>query len=129
MATLQQSVYMQNKVLDAVFNGVAFSIGTVYVSLHNGDPGLTGANEITGGSYVRKAGSYTAAAAKAVDSDADLEWLDMPAVGSPGVTHVGYWDAVTGGNYLCGGQIAAAKIVNAGDPFRIYAGSQDISLP
>ena len=47
------------EILDHIFNNAdAPSVTAVYVSLHTGDPADTGANELTGGSYARQAGSF-----------------------------------------------------------------------
>ena len=54
--------YLGNKILDAVFRNVSLAIPTAYISLHTGDSGLTGASEVAGGSYVRKTGTFSAAA-------------------------------------------------------------------
>ncbi|HEX7050016.1 MAG TPA: hypothetical protein VF188_07350 [Longimicrobiales bacterium] len=119
------SNYLELKLLDAVFNATAYSVATPYVSLHTADPGETGASEVSGGSYARQAGSFAAAAAGATSNDADLEWANMPAAT---ITHVGIWDAATAGNFLWGGALATSKTVNAGDTFRVAAGSLDVTL-
>lgn len=120
------SDYLENELLDAVFNSGAFSVtGDPYVSLHDGDPGETGANEITGGSYARQQAAFGAAASGAVANSADIEFTDMPALT---VTHVGVWDAATVGNFLWGGALTASKVVNGGDMFRIAAGDLDVTL-
>ncbi len=119
------SNYAELKILDAVFNATAFSVATPYISLHTADPGETGASEVTGGSYVRQAGSFTAAAAGALDNDATIDFTSMPAVT---VTHVGIWDASSAGNFLWGGVLGASKVVNSGDTFRFPTGDLDITL-
>jgi hypothetical protein len=111
--------YAENKLLDTVFNATAYSVATPYVSLHSSDTGETGANEISGGSYVRKAASFAAAADGECVSDADLEFTGMPAVT---VTHVGVWDHESAGNFLWGGALTAQKTTNAGDTFKIESG-------
>lgn len=92
------STYLKNKWLDAL-RAAAFSVTTVYVSLHSGAPGDTGANEISGGSpaYARKSTAFSAAAAGSMDNS-DAPVFDVPA--GTTVAHVGFWDAVTAGNFL-----------------------------
>jgi len=119
------SDYLENELLDAVYNADAFSVTTPYVSLHTADPGETGASEVTGGSYARQAGSFGVASGGAVSNDALIEFTDMPACT---VTHVGVWDAATAGNFLWGGALAASKTVNAGDTFQIPVGDLDVTL-
>ena len=97
------SSYLKNKWLDVLRSnsvGVTFTAPTnVYASLHSGAPGDTGANEVTGGTpaYARKAVTSAAAASGgAISYTADVVF-DVPAVT---VAHVGYWDAITAGNFL-----------------------------
>ncbi len=75
------SDYADLALLNAVFNSTAFSVsGDPHVSLHDGDPGETGANEIIAGgnSYARQQAAFGAAAAGAVDNDAQIQCTDMP---------------------------------------------------
>jgi hypothetical protein len=117
--------YAENKLLDAVFNGTSYSVTTAYISLHTANPGETGSNEVSGGDYVRKAGSFGAASSGTVTSDADLEWTNMP---SCTVYAVGVWDTNASGNFLWGGDLTAQKTVNAGDTFKIASGDLTASL-
>jgi hypothetical protein len=104
------SNYLEAKVLDAVFNNISLAITTPYISLHTADPGETGASEVTGGSYVRQAGSFASASGGTITSDAAVNFTGMPAVT---VTHVGVWDSLIGGanNFLWGGALAASQAV------------------
>jgi hypothetical protein len=122
------SDYAENAILDAVFNATAFSVATPYVALHDGDPGETGANEISGGSYARQLGSFAAASGGATSNDADIEFTGMPDQTSSPVTHASIWDAVSAGNCIWTGPLNASKVVNAGDTFRILAGALDVTL-
>ncbi len=117
--------YAENKLLDAVFNATAYSVTTPYISLHTADPGETGASEVSGGSYARQSGTFIAASGGTLDNDAIMDFTDMPAVT---VTHMGVWDAASGGNFLWGGVLVASKTVNAGDTFRFPVGNLDINL-
>lgn len=119
---MAMSTALKNAILDKYLRNTNFSITTVYLSLHNGDPGATGANEITGGSYIRQAITFAAASGGVIATSADLTFLDMPA---DTVTHVGIFDsATTGGTNVFeqGGALTASKVVNAGDTFIIEAG-------
>lgn len=70
-----------------------------FISAHTGSPGLTGANEVTGGSpaYARIEGTFAAAsgAEKAMTGPVTL---DIPAATS--VVYIGVWTAVTAGVFL-----------------------------
>jgi len=80
----------KNAMLDALA-GLA-----VFVSLHEGDPGDTGINEISGGSpaYARKAITWNAATGGSLDSS-NQPVFDVGA--GKTVAYVGFWSAVTGG--------------------------------
>lgn len=120
------STYIGNKIIDAIVNATTLTgITTPYVSLHTADPGLTGANEVSGGSYVRKSASFEAAASKASQTDALIEFANMP---SCTVTHIGLWDAASNGNFLWGGTNTGTQSVAAGNTFRLQTGSLDISV-
>lgn len=64
----------------------------VSASLHTGDPGTTGTNEVSGGDYARVAVGWTTPASGAITADGELVFL-VPALGSDEVTHVGLWNA------------------------------------
>jgi hypothetical protein len=120
------STYLGNKILDCIGNATNFTApSTAYVSLHTGDPGLVGSSECTGGSYIRKAVSFTAANAKAMDNDAAVEFAGMPAAT---VTYIGLWDAEANGNFLWGGSNTGTTSVAAGNTFRLAVGVIDLSL-
>jgi len=84
------SIPAKNAMLDA--------LGTlaVFVSLHDGDPGENGANEIAGGSpaYARKAVAWNPASGGILDSS-NQPVFDVPA--GKTIAHVGFWSALTGG--------------------------------
>ena len=72
------------------------NLGITHASLHTASPGDTGTNEVTGGApaYARKAISFGAAAAGAIDSST-APVFDVPS--GTTVTHVGFWSALTAG--------------------------------
>lgn len=109
------STYLAGKVIDHILRNQAYTpVATVYVSLHTADPGLTGTNEVTGGTYARQAVTLTAAASSHTDNNALLSFTLMPVVAAPGVTFAGLWDAATTGNFFYGGPLTpASQITNA----------------
>jgi len=69
-----------NKILDAELRAVAYTgPASLFAGLHIGDPGTTGANEITGGSYVRQAVAFGASAGEASASSNAQTFNGMPA--------------------------------------------------
>ncbi|WP_043648081.1 phage tail fiber protein [Nocardia thailandica] len=71
--------------------------GTVWVSLHTGDPGSTGTAEASGGTpaYARKQSTWTSGSGGALTGSQVV--IDVPA-GT--YTYAGLWDAVSGGNFI-----------------------------
>ena len=98
------STYMKNAVLDAFFG-----VGTVTMSLHTADPGVSGANEVTGGSYARQTLVYGSAASGAIKN---LETVTFPNLPAGTVTHAGFWK---NGQFCQGAALTAPRTVLAGD--------------
>lgn len=95
---------------------------TPYMSLHSGDPGTTGANELTGNGYGRVAPTFgTGAAAKAVANTAPCDL--GPATGSnwAAATYLGCWSATTNGVFLWGRSMTS-RTVEVGKVFRAAIG-------
>lgn len=116
-----------NDFLDSLFDGDAYVVPTDWdVSLHTDDPGATGADEVSGGSYARQEPSFSAAATKSKTTDADIEFTGMPACT---ITHLGVWGYYTDTwVFLWGGALGSSKVVGAGDTVKIPAGDLDIDL-
>jgi len=115
-----------NSILDALCRSVAWSDpAAFYVKLHTGDPGSAGANNAAT-ETTRKAATFSAASGGAITTSADLAWTSVAA--SETYSHVSFWDAVSGGNFLGSDALNASKAVTAGDNFTIVAGDIDIDL-
>lgn len=84
----------------------------VWVSLHDDDPGDSGANEISGGSpaYARKAITWNAASGGEITGDS-LPTLDVPA--STEVTHIGFWSAETNGTFYGSDELDEPEVFGA----------------
>src|SRR4051812_24596405 len=80
----------------------------VYVSLHTGDPGTTGASEVSGGTpaYARKAVTWNAASGGSID-DSNTQVFDVP--GSTTVSHFGLWSAASAGTFYGGGALSSGE--------------------
>ena len=112
------SVFLRNAVLSKILRNTNFTFPT-YLSLHDGDPGITGADEIAGGSYARALISTTqwdAAASAQADTNVVVTFLDLPSVT---LTHIGLWDAASSGNFGFGGELAAPVVIAAGEGFAV----------
>ena len=121
------STYLGNMVIDHMFRNQAYtSPSAVYVSLHTADPGLDGANEVTGGSYARKALTLAAASSKSSSNGVAVEFTSMPATS---VLYGGVWDqGGTTGNFYASGSLSASKIVNSGDTFQFPISNFTITM-
>lgn len=102
------SDYAENKLLDLVFNGpsATFVAADPYIALHTADPGETGANEATGGSYARQQAAFPAAASGTLTNSANIDFASMPAVTGNGIVGWSAWDAVSAGNCLWTGWLS-----------------------
>jgi len=118
------SSYLADELLDAVGNASSFSVGTVYIKLHIGDPGANGtSNPAT--ETTRKSASFGAASAGTLTSDADITWTNI--AGSQDATFFTAWDSLTTGNFLFSGSITG-NAYTAGDTYVIPSGSLTVSL-
>lgn len=106
------SVSARNMMLDALLQGA-----TIYVSLHTGEPGVSGANEVAGGSYSRSVGLFSQAAGGQSQNSQQIVWTDLP---SCTVTHCGVW---RGSTFLFGAPLTQSRTLSSGDGFFFRQGS------
>lgn len=121
-------------VLDALLGGVDLTAPTaLYVSLHSANPGLDGANEISGNAYARVAATFdtveaNGAAGRKKANDASVLFPKSTPAGWGSVTHFGVWDALTSGNCISSGKLTTAITVAANEKPEFEAGSFYIGL-
>ena len=127
------SDYLEQKILETVLNNAAFpSISATYVSLHTADVTDAGTGtEVSGGSYARvDCGSFTSMTGITdgqTENTAEIAFAQASASWGT-VTHIGLWDASSGGNLLLHGALTASKTVDSGDTFKIAAGDLIVTL-
>lgn len=100
-------------------------LGTLitHLSLHSGDPGTTGASEISGGTYARRPVTWGASSA------GDLHASNAPLFNVPAntsVSHWGGWSALTAGTFYAGGSLSATEAFTAAGTYQIT--STDVTL-
>lgn len=110
---------------------------TIYVSLHTGDPGETGASECAdSGAYARVAtaatdwNTATLADPSLLDNAVAIEFPSATAAWGT-ITHFGLWDSGThgAGNFLGGGALSdQSKSVVNGDTPLFAIGDLDVTL-
>jgi hypothetical protein len=76
-----------------------WNLGTQWISLHSDDPGPTGANELTGGGYARKAVTWGAPTIDTESGDARGKIAGTPItfdVPAGRIEYYGVWNVATG---------------------------------
>ena len=125
------SDYLEDKVLDHVFGGNAFTAPTtLYVALYTVAPSDTGGGtEVSGGAYARQTGVFTVSGTNptTATNSAAIEYPTATANYGT-VVAVGILDASSSGNLLAYSTLDASKVVSSGDVFRFNAGDLDITL-
>ncbi len=124
----EMSNYLENALINGTLRATTYTApATVYVSLHSADPGDGGGNEISGGSYARKAVTFGAPSNGVSTNSADVTFDQ--ATGSWGtITHIGIQDALTSGNLLYHTPLTTSKTIDTDDVFRIVAGQLSVTL-
>ena len=125
------SDYLEDKVLDHVFGGTAYTApSTLYVALYTVAPDDTGGGtEVTGGSYARQTATFTVSGTSPTTATnaASIEYPTATASFGT-VVAVGILDASSAGNLLAYADLDTSKVVSTGDVFRFDAGDLDITL-
>jgi len=98
-----------------------------YLALYTAAPSDTGGGtEVSGGSYARKAVSFTVSGDTASNSAA-VEF-DVATAAWGTISHVGVFDASSGGNLIAYAALTASKTIDDGDVLRVPAGDLDITM-
>lgn len=135
----QASDYLEGKVLDTIasLGSVDLATGTVtagsggYIGLFTAAPtDAGGGTECSGGAYAREAvgaNGFGAAAGGAITNPAEFKWADATANWGT-ITHIGLFDAATGGNLLVYGAVTNSVAITSGDIFKIPASGFTIQM-
>ena len=122
------SNYLETEVLDFAFTtGTATRPTAWYLALYTAAPSDTGGGtEVSGGGYARQSVTFTVSGNTASNNAA----IEFPtATGNYGtVTHIGVFDASSGGNLLAYASLTTSKTIETGDVFRVPSGDLDITL-
>lgn len=123
------SNYLENVLINAVLRGTAYtSPSKVYLALFTNDPTDAGTGtEVSGGAYARREITFDAPSNGVSVSSTDV--LFPVASASWGtITHIGIYDASTGGNLLFHGVLTNSKTIAADDQLKIATGDVSITL-
>lgn len=120
--------FLELELLDHVLRNSAYTPpATVYVGLFTAAPGEAGGGtEVTGGSYARQSVAFDVAAAGATQNTSEVAFPVATANWGT-ITDFAIFDAVSGGNMLYYGTLAASKVINTDDQFKFAAGAIDIT--
>ena len=118
----------ETRVLNYVFTASSVTRPTAwYIALYTAAPSDSGGGtEVSGGGYTRKTVAFTVSGNTASNS-ASVEF--PTATASYGtVSHVGVFDASSGGNLIAYAALTTSKAIDTGDVFRLPSGDLDITL-
>ena len=130
------SNYLENSVLNHVLTATSYTAPTTrYLGLFTNTSGQAAANleagtltdEVSGGSYARKAVTFAAASGGTSATNATVTF-DAATANWGTVTHVAVMDQATGGNVLFWGAVTTSKNIDQGDTFQVTSGNLTISL-
>ncbi len=123
------SNYLETALINGSLRATTYTAPTtVYVGLYTTDP--TDANtgtEVSGGSYARVAATFAAPSNGASVTSADVTFPTCTSSWGT-ITHFGILDALTTGNLLYHGALAASKSIATGDVLKITAGNLSVTL-
>lgn len=104
-----------------------FISGPVWVGMNTGDPGSTGANEVSGGSYGRKLASFDVSGSNPTVASNDVA-IDFDQASAPWgeLTHFSLWGSESGSDFLGGGVLDSSRSIEIGDVVRIPVGQLQI---
>lgn len=142
----QMSDYLENKMVDLVFRGQAYTPPVVYVALYTAAPSdAGGGTEVSGNGYARVKAAAGASQAltdwKSTQNDnlassgnsgnttnTNAINFPTPTAGWGTVTHFALYDAATGGNELFWGPLTIAKTINQADTVTFPAGTLSVTF-
>lgn len=123
------SNFLENAIFNHVLRNTAYtSPTTVYLALFTDDPtdADTG-TEVSGGSYARQTIAFDSPT-NGVGANTATVTFPTPTASWGTVTHVGIYDASTGGNLLVHAALAQEKVAGIGDTVRFNAGDLTVSV-
>lgn len=101
-----------------------------FVALYTAAPSDSGGGtEVSGGGYARQSATFAAATSPG-GTTSNTNEITFTASGAAfgTVTHIGIFDASTGGNLLWYGALSASKTIADGDALVFSAGNIDLTL-
>lgn len=132
------SDYSENKVLNYLLRGEAFTVPNLYLALFTSSAGLETNTPLTqtevgtsGTGYARVAvPSYTGFSAATSGQASNTVTFEFPTAQADwgNITHGAYMDAETGGNVIWWSSLSAPRVVYSGDTIRFAPNTSVITL-
>lgn len=117
----------KNRMLDAHVGRTTMTANAgYYAKLHTGSPGAAGTSN-PAGHTARVAVTFgSAASGDAISNTAVISHTNLTTAET--LTHVSFWDASSGGNFLGADDLPASKTVAIGDTHTIPIGGVSLSI-
>ena len=125
------SDYAEKLILDWMMTtGSATRPTSWYIALFTAAPSDSGGGtEVTGSGYARKSVTFDAGSSPGGTTQNSGAVSFTASGGNFGtVTHIGIFDAVSGGNLLWHGAMTASKTINDGETLEFSAGNIDLTI-
>ena len=122
--------YARNAAINALLRNTALQIAQAYASLHTGDPGTAGANELAvANAYIRKAATFGAPSGGATNNSSPVVFGPATPAGWSAAAYEGLWDQeAAGGNFIAGHILGTARTAGIGDDITFAATALTFAL-
>lgn len=121
-----KSAYLAQAILNAALRNTALQVAAQFISLHTGDPGTTGANEVPStNAYARVASPGFTAANPSLNANIVTSPAPTPANWGT-ITYAGVWDAASAGNFLYKIPLNFSVVTSIGVPVEFVAGALSV---
>lgn len=121
-----KSDYLANKILGQIYGGTVWTPpATLWLALYTVAPtSAGGGTEVSGNNYQRKGitnnvANFPTPTIKQVNNAALIDFGVPTGPGWGNIVFLGWWDALTAGNFLSAGPASPAVIANPGLNFQI----------
>lgn len=125
------SDYLEAQLINAIFRATPFvSPTTIYMALYTSDPteADVGAEVLAAGTgYARQAVTFSAPADGVTSNNAQVSF-PVATLGWGTITHVGFRDALTGGNLLVYGPLTPPHTVDAATRVEFPVGALQVQV-
>lgn len=126
----QLSDYAEKLLLDWLMTtGAATRPTTWFLALYTAAPSDSGGGtEVSGGGYARQSIAFAAASTPGGTQVSNTSQTFNASASWGSITHIGIFDASTGGNLLWHGAMTTARTVNSGDRLIFDAGAVQLTM-